>query len=271
MSGKWMLRAWMIVAVVGGTWSMAKAGAPWTSLIGPKGVDAEPEKAYPLTEANGPWMIMACSFSGDGAEKQAQELVYELRKRYKLPAYTYQGQFDRAKPRARRRQVRKAAEMEVPEVQGQQGQEKARHPELVEVAVLVGELSVGRRCRKPRRCCKRSSMPRRSAWKSRRANRRTKTLTGWRMIQKQVYEAIGSEKKKKGPMGHAFITTNPLLPPDYFTPKSGIDELVVAMNKGVPYSLLDCPGKYTVQVATFKGQVIIKQDEIKAIENGTRR
>jgi hypothetical protein len=31
---------------------------------------------------------------------------------------------------------------------------------------------------------------------------------------------------------------------------------------------LDCPGKYTVQVATFKGKVIIKQDEIREIERG---
>ncbi len=36
----------------------------------------------------------------------------------------------------------------------------------------------------------------------------------------------------------------------------------------MPYSLLDCPGKYTVQVATFKGKVIIKQNEIRAIEDG---
>ncbi|MBU4401081.1 MAG: hypothetical protein KKE86_17345, partial [Planctomycetes bacterium] len=85
--------------------------------------------------------------------------------------------------------------------------------------------------------------------------------------QKQVYEAIGSEKGKKGPMGHAFVTTNPLLPPDYFVPK-GIDPAIVALNKDVPYGLLDCPGKYTVQVATFKGKVVLKQSEIREIENG---
>jgi hypothetical protein len=36
----------------------------------------------------------------------------------------------------------------------------------------------------------------------------------------------------------------------------------------VPHSLLDCPGKYSVQVATFKGSVIIKQSEIAAVEHG---
>ena len=55
-------------------------------------------------------------------------------------------------------------------------------------------------------------------------------------------------------MGHAFITTNPLLPADYYAPRKGIDELVLRMNKGVTHSLLDCPGKYTVQVAHFMGR-----------------
>jgi hypothetical protein len=96
------------------------------------------------------------------------------------------------------------------------------------------------------------------------------SLVGWRMIQKQLSEAMGGEQKKLGPMGHAFITTNPLLPPEYFSQKNKVDELILALNKDVPHSLLDCPGKYTVQVATFKGQVIIKQDEIKAIENGDK-
>ena len=96
------------------------------------------------------------------------------------------------------------------------------------------------------------------------------TLTGWRMIQKQVYEAIGSDKKKLGPMGHAFITTNPLLPPDYFAPKNGVDPDIIALNQGVPYDLLDCPGKFTVRVATFKGNAVIKPEEIRAIEDNSQ-
>ena len=69
-------------------------------------------------------------------------------------------------------------------------------------------------------------------------------------------------------MGHAFITTNPMLPPDYYAPKNGIDELVLRMNKDVTHSLLDCPGKYTVQVAHFMGKVTIDQREIQRIERG---
>jgi hypothetical protein len=96
-----------------------------------------------------------------------------------------------------------------------------------------------------------------------------RNLAGLRLIQ-QALLAPGNRKKGKGPMGKAFITTNPLLPKDYFAPK-GIDKLVLAMNDGIDYSLLDCPGKYTVQVAHFTGGVLIEQNLIEAVEEGRGR
>jgi hypothetical protein len=42
------------------------------------------------------------------------------------------------------------------------------------------------------------------------------------------------------------------------------------MNKGVTHSLLDCPGKYTVKVATFTGAVVLDQQEIQKIQNGDK-
>ena len=57
-------------------------------------------------------------------------------------------------------------------------------------------------------------------------------------------------------MGGAFMTTNPLLPREFFVPK-GIDKFVVEINKGVKFSLLDCKKKYSVKVATFNGQSVL--------------
>ena len=37
-----------------------------------------------LTQDNGPWLIVAASFSGDGAEKQARALADELRGKYRI-------------------------------------------------------------------------------------------------------------------------------------------------------------------------------------------
>ena len=270
MHGKWNFRLWMIVGVWLAACCTVKAAPPWGELISLKSVDADPNKAYSLTEENGPWMIMTSSFSGDGAEKQAQQLAYELRKRYKLPAYTYQGHFDPGEAQGRGiDEFGKPRKWKYVKYKDSQDKEKARHPQIVEVAVLVGNYQAPDEA-EAQQTLQKIKFATPQCLEIKDGQQTHQSLVGWRMIQRQVYEAIGSEQKKKGPMGHAFVTTNPLLPPEYFAPKAGLDELVLALNKDVPYSLLDCPGKYTVQVATFKGQVIIKQDEIKAIQNGDK-
>lgn len=78
----------------------------------------------------------------------------------------------------------------------------------------------------------------------------------------QVYAGLRSIQRKlnlsadkKGPMGRAFIIRNPLLPAEYFTQNS-VDPFVERLNSGVDHSLLKNPGKFTVQVATFRGKVV---------------
>ena len=276
MDGKWMFRLLMGVGVVCAMWSAAEAAAPWSNVIAAKSVDADPNKTYALTEAEGPWMIMACSFSGDGADKQAQELVHELRKRYKLPAYAFQGRFSPGEAQGLRvdkyGNPQKCSYMKYykEKYKDSAEKEKARNPEITEIAVLVGNYQSAEDPEAEKALQKiKYATPQCLDVKD--GKETHQDLTGWRLIQKQVYEAIGSEKKKLGPMSHAFKTPNPMLPADFFVQKHGIDEAVVAMNRGVPYSLLDCPGKYTVQVATFKGRVLIKQDEIKAVEDGRKQ
>jgi hypothetical protein len=273
MSGKLGFRWWAIVAACWAACGSASAAPPWGELVSLKSVDADPNKVYTLNEENGPWMIMACSFSGEGASKQAQELVYELRKRYKLPAYTYEGHFDPGEAQGTGGrgvdQFGRPRKWNYAKYKDSKDREKARHPQLVEVAVLVGNYPSNDDPELQKTLQKiKYATPQCLEVKD--GKQTNQTLVGWRMLQRQVYEAIGSEKKKNGPMGHAFATISPALPPEYFARRNGLDELVLALNEGVPHSLLDCPGKVTVQVATFKGQVIIKQDEIKAIQNGEK-
>jgi hypothetical protein len=96
------------------------------------------------------------------------------------------------------------------------------------------------------------------------------SLAGWRMTQQELLEKIGSKKKDKGPMGHSMIAPNPLLPPEYFVNK-GLDKFIVDLNKDLEYSLLKCPGKFTVQVATFRGRVEIDQKKIEEIQKGKEK
>ncbi|MEN6404983.1 MAG: hypothetical protein ABFC77_00775 [Thermoguttaceae bacterium] len=269
MLGKRMFRLWMVVGVMGAIASATQA-APWSDLLSLRGVDADPEKSYALSEDNGPWLIMACSFSGDGAEKQARELVYELRKRYKLPAYTYEGHFDPGEAQGRGvdefGRPRKFAYMKYKD---SKNKEKARHPKLSEMAVLVGNYS-NADDEEAKKTLQKVKYAAPAALEVKEGKKTNQTLTGWRMIQRQVYEAIGSEKKDLGPMGHAFLVPNPMLPSDYFAQRNVVDSVVVEMNKNAEFSLLECPGRYTVQVATFRGEVVIKQEDIRAIQEGRK-
>jgi hypothetical protein len=264
MSGKWMFRLWMTVGGLCAA-SMVQA-APWSDLISLKRVDTDPAKPYTLAEENGPWMVMASSFSGEGAEKQAHDLVLELRARYKLPAYVYVGHFDPGK--AQVRGVDKFGKQKKGAYYKYRDAKNREHPDLVEVAVLVGNYRAAddQKAQAMLHTLK-YAKPKCLEVKDGKATHQS--LTGWRLAQQQVYEMIGSKKKEMGPMRHAFMVPNPMLPSDYFNQR-GLDEETIALNKGVPYSLLECPGKYTVQVATFKGSAVIRQSDIRDIEEGRK-
>lgn len=214
-------------------------------------VEADPNKDYWLSEDNGPWMIMACSFTGDQAEQQARELVLELRKRYKLAAYMYEKTFDL-----------KSEDSKSPRRYRYQQGERIR-----EVAVLVGDFPAVDDPR-AQEILQKIKCYRPAALEARPEKSTSLTLAALRSIQQSLL-TDDNEKKQKGPMRHAFLTTNPLLPDEYFAPK-GVDKFILALNEGYEYNLLNCPGRYSVQVAHFTGEVILDQKEIQAIERGEK-
>ena len=60
--------------------SLIQGAPPWAKLLPFARIEADPNKEYWLSEENGPWMIMAASFTGEGARTQARELILELRR-----------------------------------------------------------------------------------------------------------------------------------------------------------------------------------------------
>jgi hypothetical protein len=269
MSGKRMFRLWVAVGALCMAHSALQAAPPWGNLFNLNNVGADPKRSYDVTEENGPWMIMTTSFSGKGAETQAKELVLELRKRYKIPAYIYCGHFDPGEAQAKGfdkyGNPKKARYLKYKDEKDAQ---KARHPELVEVAVLAGDFRSASD-KKAQAMLQTLKYAKPQCLEIKEGKETHQTLTGLRWAQKQIYEAIGSDKKNLGPMRHAFIIPNPMLPPDYFNQQT-VDEETIALNKGVPHSLLECPGKYTVQVATFKGVGVIRESDIRDIEEGRK-
>lgn len=212
------------------------AAPPWASLIPFRRIEVDPLNWYELKEANGPWLVLAATFRGERAMYQAHDLVLELRKKYRLPAFLHARQFDFTK---RERGLGLNPDGR-PKIMRHQNAEK-----VLEVAVLVGEFA---------------------AIDDPRAQRTLETIkharpeclepiargrTNDEILQlRAAYSAFSPDM---GPMRSAILTANPLLPDEYFAPK-GLDPLVVSMNREVPHSLFDCPGQYSVRVATFRGR-----------------
>lgn len=256
MDGKRMSRVVTVsVGLVALLSAVAPAAPPWEKLLVTSRVEADPNKNYSLTEENGPWMIMVQSFSGEGAEQQAKQLVLELRKRYKLAAYVHPMRFEFGQTNG----------LGVDRFGGPMRMKYQRGAEAHEIGVLVGNFSA---VDDPdaQEALKRIKYMRPDTLEFEEGKKINASLAGLRYLQKQFLAAT-SEKRKRGPMGHAFITTNPTLPKEFFAAK-GLDPFVVKMNDKAEFSLLKCPGKYTVQVAHFTGRVILDQKEIRAVTSG---
>jgi hypothetical protein len=245
-----------VILVLIGSLARPTTGAPWDKLLTFQRVEADPNKDYRLTEHNGPWMILACSFSGENAREQAHALVIELRRRYKLPAYMYQKKFEFGKEAPGRGVDRFGAPLRM---------KYRRGSEVNEIAVMVGDFES---IDDPgaQETLERIKYYRPESLEVEGSRKTARNLAAWRMLTKFV----SAEKEKEGPMRKAFVTTNPLLPKDYFA-ANRVDDLVMQMNDGNKYSLFECPGKYSVQVARFRGKVLIDlidKGEIEAVEEG---
>lgn len=231
--------------------SVVSAG-PWNSLNPFKvKVEADPTKSYELTQEHGPWLVLATTFAGPEAETEAQQLVLELRRDFGLVAFLHKKRFDYSRP--------------VVGIGLFGGPKKMRHRQKVafdEWAVLVGQFES---VEDPNleRTLKKIKYMRPTCLGVTKSQR----FRGIRDLQKRLNGDLA--KREKGPMGNAFVTRNPLLPQEMFTP-AGIDKFVYELNKGVEFSLLDCKGKYTVRVATFRGNIVINPRQVNEINNGKK-
>ncbi len=245
------------LAVAGSQAELAMATPPWQRLLPLRRIDAEQGNAYSVTEDNGPWMILAATFRGEGAEGQAKALVYELRKTFRLDAYSHAKQFDfdeglgQAHDRSGRpRKIRFRDDGEVHEI-----------------AVLVGNFESIDDA-KAQRLLNKLKYEIKPSCLTGEAQESSQSLAAVRALYRSALPD-SSAKRQKGPLGHSFITTNPLLPREYFAPK-GVDRLVQEMNAEVQYSLLDCPGNFTLRVATFRGFQMVDPRKIEEVQDGKR-
>ena len=245
----------VLVALVVSLTTSSATAEPWNILSLNK-VEADPNKDYKLQETDGPWLILATTFSGNGGEEQAHELVMELRKKYKLPAYVHDMSLNLDKDTGARGVDRYNRPIKW---------KYKRGDHLEEIAVLIGHFT-GVDDPSATSMLKKIKYMTPECLEIERRGETNRTLAGYRTIMKEIL-APGNDKKEKGPMGQAFLVPNPLCEMNEAS-KKALDPFIVELNKGVRYSLLDAKGKYTVQVAHFTGKVITDQGMINKINKG---
>ena len=239
----------------------SQAENPLLALLPFRIIDADPDKSYPLQPQHGPWMIMATSFAGPGAQKQAQELVYELRKQFKLEAFTHKRTYDFSKAVVGRG-INKYGEAV-----------KMRHKQDIrfdEIAVLVGQFSsldtsdaqdTLETVKYLRPAALKLAIEDFEAYTTgdvSTAGLSSQRFAMLRYIQRRFNPSM--DKKNKGPMGKAFLSINPLKPLDG-SGQSTVDPFVVRLNEDVEFNLLDNPAPFTVKVATFQGMMTTTWDK----------
>lgn len=212
-------------------------------------VAADPATKYELSEIDGPWMILAHTFLGEGSRGRADKLVLEIRRDLNLPAYVYEEKFDFTGKVELGDPVRPAG------YGGSHREIDMRYANQVRYsahAVLVGEYdSVDH----PRidddlnRVKAASSSVLGDAKEMEAETDLRSPVTTIKAIHNQL---LKRRKDNNGPMASAFVTRNPMLPEDYFQAPE-VDSFVQQLNEDKPHSLLDCQGKYTVIVRTFEG------------------
>ena len=204
-------------------------------------------------------LILACTFSGEAGMEDANELVLELRERYKLPAYVHRMTKDLQTEMSPNSSKRPGRSSKWKYLTGDK---------VDEIGVLVGHFT-GVDDPGAQKTLEKIKYSVPLCLTPKKGEKSTLSFAGFREFNRQILLAAGKGDKKKGPMCHAFLVPNPLI--DKEDLKESLDPFVVKLNEGIEHSLLSCQGKYTVKIAHFSGKVIMDQTEIHQIQTGQKK
>ncbi|MEZ6095506.1 MAG: hypothetical protein R3C03_14965 [Pirellulaceae bacterium] len=221
-----------------------------------KNVQAE---SLSLTESAGPWLIMCTSFVGESAEIRAEQLAKLLAEELRVPVYVYKHDFDFSKNYEGMWYSSK--EWDVDDngnaIAKRKPTRTLNDSSFEEVAVLVGDFPSVEDggCQRMLEKIKYLKISK-AAFVEDSADGRN--VHEWR----ENIKFLSKDNRKKGPLGSAFVMPNPMIPEEYFR-QSTVDTTILKINRNAEFSLLDCPGNYTIRVATFRGAATFNLDEIE--------
>lgn len=257
---------WMMVVALLLLGHVSAQAAPWEGLFAAKGnrVEADPDRQYKLSEDHGPWLILAATMTGEQADVQAQALCVELRKRYKLQAFTHDRLFDftgtvvgrgvnKFGDPKRMRYIRSKKVQEVAVMIGHFA--SVDDPDAQKTLALVKKL---------RPECLEEEEEKKSLFTS----DGDISLAGYRdRIREAADKKIAgrfkfiNRKEGLGRLANAFLVPNPMLSSEEIRRRT-IDPFVVQLNQELEFSLFNCPGKHSVIVGTFRGYSSVNQEQI---------
>ncbi len=213
---------------------------------------------FKLSPDQGPWMILAASLSGNDAEAKADALARELQQELKVDCYVLNKTFDHSSMLKTDRH--QSVDIVSGNVESRRVRMANQSSEKV-CAVLVGNFaSLEDPAVKDLLQKIRTSHPVALEGKDAAEIKDPSKAESSNWLVSSARQVLWSRTdrqsaKNKGKMGAAFVTRNPLLPDDFFqAPK--VDEIVLDLNRNVEHSLLKCPKRYTVRVASFQGKAV---------------
>ncbi|MFN9538160.1 MAG: hypothetical protein ACK6A8_02785 [Planctomycetota bacterium] len=237
--------------------------------FGGKNQPATPAKEdYTLQQNSGPWLIMCASFAGEDGETQARMLCEELSQKHRLKCYLHRQEFDFSQTYTGLDYDKNQAVDENGNVTVQRRKMKAAHDnKFDEIAVLVGDFPTIEDSRAQQALNQIKRMQPETLGQLHSGEASSQRMRVWREAARLMNPK--GEIKDLGPMRMAFLIPNPILPEEYFAaPK--IDKFMIGVNRQAKHSLLECPGAYSVKVATFRGDITFDLNKIQEQEAAQR-
>lgn len=208
------------------------------------------DSALELQAEHGPWLILAASFEGNGSKERSLRLARELKDSFQLQAYVMPKSFDYTQSMLGNGMTESGAPKKM----------RYKDRKVVEgYAVLVGNFdSIDSPAIKESLTYVKKLKPKvfASMQQSKDANSMSVTVDEYRAWLRNFGANKEEQDAAPGPMSNAFVTRNPMLPADYYKAPE-VDRFVKKLNEEAAvaeHNLLKCPGKFTVRVATFRGE-----------------
>jgi hypothetical protein len=212
---------------------------------------ADPNQAYAITPAAGPWTICVSSFTGDAAPKLAHDLVVELRTKYRLAAYLYNRGAEQRRQQELEFQERRRQQEEALRRAGLNAADMPMRKRTVRIeeqyAVLLGGYkdmdSASNDLKRVKKLAAPQSVPGGSIFKQELAD-----VTTGRQSQPQ--------EVKLNPFVTSFVTPNPTVPVAANAHQA--DPFLKVLNADEPYSLLKCKHPYTLAIKEYYGATVVQ-------------